>query len=85
MPFLFLSLPLYSPSDSQSRCQLLWMGLGRRAIMACASVCRRAAVKEIVRVPEVPRKLTFHISLNQVNLVGHRRMGTRPAGTLLPV
>ncbi|PWZ41153.1 hypothetical protein Zm00014a_038603 [Zea mays] len=40
---------------------------GRSAVVACACVCRcwRAAVKEIVRVPEASGKLTFPISLKQ--------------------
>jgi phage-related protein len=38
----------------------------------CASIyrCWRAALKEIVRVPEASRKLTFPISLKQVHLGG---------------
>lgn len=44
---------------------------GRRAVVACAGVCRcwRATVKEIVRVPEASGKFTFPISLKQVRLV----------------
>jgi hypothetical protein len=62
LPLELLRMVLVRVEDQEPR----WPG--RSAVVACACVCRcwRAAVKEIVRVPEASGKLTFPISLKQV-------------------
>lgn len=61
LPLELLRMVLVRVEDQEPR----WPG--RSAVVACACVCRcwRAAVKEIVRVPEASGKLTFPISLKQ--------------------
>ncbi|PWZ24905.1 Tubby-like F-box protein 11 [Zea mays] len=65
LPLDLLRMVLVRVEDQEPR----W--LARSAVVACACVCRcwTATIKEIVRVPEASRKLTFPISLKQVVLV----------------